>query len=189
MYFHPPSRSNCTLFCLGVQFVPRDSLHIPNSRKIFSVRMKVIFGEKSLSSLFRILTQELITVFPAMWYRFTRAKGAENWSRAVHVRPRGFERCTAIFGASFAGLFWALQAPCGVASNWKERHGSTPQFYTTLDHILAHLLVSPWPTKNMQFCRVDQTVLHVDRSLLGCCGQFRRPLQRILLHIYRWKQQ
>ena len=33
-----------------------------------------------------------------------------------------------------------MQAPCGVASNWKERHGSTPQIYTTLDHILAHLL-------------------------------------------------
>jgi len=24
----------------------------------------------------------------------------------------------------------------------------------------------------MQFCRVDQTVLHVDRSLLGCCDTF-----------------
>jgi len=24
----------------------------------------------------------------------------------------------------------------------------------------------------MQICRVDQTVFHVDRSLLGCCGQF-----------------
>jgi len=34
----------------------------------------------------------------------------------VHVRPRGFERCEAIFGASFAGLFLALEAPCGVAS-------------------------------------------------------------------------
>jgi len=73
-----------------------------------------------------------------MWYNFTTAKGAENWSRAVHVRPRGFERCTAIFGASFAGLFRALQAPCGVASNWKERHGSPPQIYTSLDDILAH---------------------------------------------------
>jgi len=59
------------------------------------------------------------------------------------VRPRGFERCTAIFGASFAGLFWALQAPCGVASKWKERHGSTPRIYTRLDDILAHLLMSP----------------------------------------------
>ena len=35
----------------------------------------------------------------------------------------------------------------------------------------------------MHFCRVDQSVLQVDRSLLGCCGQFRRPLWRILLHI------
>jgi len=52
------------------------------------------------------------------------------------------ERCEAIFGASFAGLFWGLQAPCGVASDWKERHGSTPQFCTTLDHTLAHLLES-----------------------------------------------
>jgi len=102
-----------------------------------------------------------------MWYCFTTAKGAQNRSRSVHLRPRGFERCTAIFGASFAGLFWALQAPCGVARNWKERHGGTPQIYTTLDHILAHLSFSPWPTKNMQFCRVDQTVLHVDTSLLG----------------------
>jgi len=113
--------------------------------------MKVIFKAKSLSSLFRILRQLLTTVFPAMWYCFTTAKGAENWSRAVHVRLRGFERCTAIFGASFAGLFWALQAPCGVASIWKERHGSTPQIHTTLDHILAHLLVSPWPTKKCSF--------------------------------------
>jgi len=38
---------------------------------------------------------------------------------------------------SFAGLFWALQATCSVASNWKERHGSTPQICTTLDHTLA----------------------------------------------------
>jgi len=151
--------------------------------------MKVIFKAKSLSSLFRILRQLLTTVFPAMWYCFITAKGAENWSRAVHVRLRGFERCTAIFGASFAGLFWALQAPCGVASIWKERHGSTPQIHTTLDHILAHLLVSPWPTKNMQFCRVDQTVLHVDKSLLGYCGQFRRSLWRILLHVYWRKHQ
>ena len=122
-------------------------------------------------------------------YCFTTTKGAENWSLAVHVRPVGFERCTAIFGVSFAGLFWALQAPCGVASNWKHRHGSTPQIYTTLDHILAHLLVSPLPTINMQFYRVDQTVLYIDWSLLGCCGQFRRPLWRILLHIYWWKHQ
>ena len=121
--FHTPSRSNSTLFCLGVQFVPTNLLHIPNSRKIFNIWMKVIFGEnlKSLSSLLRILRQELTTVLPAMWYCFSTAKGAENWSRAVHVRPRGFERCTAIFGASFAGLFWALQAPCGVARNgWKD---------------------------------------------------------------------
>ena len=82
-------------------------------------------------------------MFPAMSNCFTTAKGAENGSRAVRVRPRGFERCTAIFVASSAGLFWALQAPCGVASNWKERRGSTPQIYTILDHILAHLLVSP----------------------------------------------
>ena len=79
---------------------------------------------------------------------------AENWSRAVHVRPRGFERCEAIFVASFAGLFWALQAPRGVASNWKERHGSTPQICTALHHTLAYLLVSPWFPKNMQFGRL-----------------------------------
>ena len=75
---HPPSRSNCTLFCLGVQFIPRDLLHIPNSRKIFNVRMKVIFGQKSQSSLFRILRQVLTTVFPAMCYCFTTAKDAAN---------------------------------------------------------------------------------------------------------------
>jgi len=110
-----------------------------------------------------------------MWYCFTTAKGVENWSRAVHVRPRGFERCTAIFGASFAGLFWALQAPCSVASNCKERHASTPQIYTRLDDILAHLLVSPWLTKNMQFFRVDQSVLHVDTSPLGCVACWHVP--------------
>ena len=92
-------------------------------------------------------------------------------STCVHVRPRWLERCKVIFGASFAGLFWALQAPCGVASNWKERHGSTPQICTTLDHTLLHLLVSPSNPKNTQFCRVYQTVLQVDNSLLGYCGR------------------
>jgi len=58
---HPLSRSNRTLFCRGIQFVPRDLLHIPTSRKIFNVRMKVIFGEKSLSSLLRILRQDFET--------------------------------------------------------------------------------------------------------------------------------
>ena len=125
--------------------------------------MKVILGEKSLSSLFRILRQELTTVFPAMWYCFTTTKGEEKWSSEVHVRSCGFRRCTLIFSASFAGFFWALQVPCGVASNCEERHGSTPQIYTTLDHILAHLLVSLWPTKNMQFCRV--------RSNCAACWQ------------------
>jgi len=59
------------------------------------------------------------------------------------VGLQGRERFTAIFNASFACLLWALQVPCSVASNWKERHGSTQQIYTNLDHILAHLLVSP----------------------------------------------
>jgi len=36
----------------------------------------------------------------------------------------------------------------------------------------------------MQFCRVDQTVLHVDRSLLGFCGQFRRPLFNRFYYIF-----
>ena len=53
-------------FCFGVQFVPRNLLHIPNSRKIFNVRMKVIFRKRSLLSLLRILRQESTTVFPAM---------------------------------------------------------------------------------------------------------------------------
>jgi len=70
-------RSNCTLFCLGVQFVPRDLLHIPNSRKIFNVRMKVFFGEKSLSSLFRILRQDPSQEVSCDSYCFTTAKGAE----------------------------------------------------------------------------------------------------------------
>jgi len=43
---HPPSRSNCTLFCLGVQFIPRDLLHIPNSRKIFNVPNESHFRRK-----------------------------------------------------------------------------------------------------------------------------------------------
>jgi len=78
LYSHPPSCSNCNLFCLGFQFVPRDLLHIPNSRKIFNVRMKVIFGEKFLSLLFRILRQDLTNVSPAISNCFTTAKGAEN---------------------------------------------------------------------------------------------------------------
>jgi len=129
---HPPSPSNRTLFCLGVQFVPKDLLHILNSRKIFNVRMQVIFGEKSLSSLFRILRQEFTTVFPAMWYCFTTAKGAENWSRAVHVRPRGFERCTSIFGASFAGLFWALQASFAASQVTGRKDTQVPHEFTQL---------------------------------------------------------
>jgi len=40
--------------------------------------MKVIFGEKSLSSLFRILRQELINKFHAMSYYFTTGKGAKK---------------------------------------------------------------------------------------------------------------
>jgi len=55
--------------------------------------------------------------------------------------------------------------------------------FTTLDHTHAHLLMSCWPPKNMQFCRFHQTVSPFDRSLLGCCGQFRRSLWRVLLHI------
>jgi len=102
---HCPSRSTCTLFCLGVSSSQGIYSHIPNFRKVFNVRMKVIFGEKSLSSMFRLLRQELTTVFPDMWYCFTTAKGAENWSRAIHVRLRGFERCTVIFGESLLVSF------------------------------------------------------------------------------------
>jgi len=180
---------NCTFFCLGAQFVPRDLLHIPNLFKDFQRSNECHFRRQIpviIVPNFETGVNHCVRCYVML---FTTAEGAENWSRAVHVRPCGFGRCTAIFGASFAGIFWALQAPCGVASSWKERHGSTPQIYTTLDHILAHLLVFPGPNKNMQFCRVDQTALHVDRSLLGCCGQFRRPLWQILLHIFRRKHQ
>jgi len=31
--------------------------------------------------------------------------------------------------------------------------------------------MSPWPHKNMQFYRANETVSQFDRSLLGCCGQ------------------
>ena len=47
-----------------------------------------------------------------------------------HVRRRGLKECvTNRFCPRpyFAGLFRALQAPCGVASNSYERHASTPQ--------------------------------------------------------------
>ena len=44
---HPPS---CTLLGLGVEFVPRDLLHNPKSRKIFKVRMNFI-----QNSLLRLL--------------------------------------------------------------------------------------------------------------------------------------
>ena len=143
-------------------------------RSTLNVWMKVIFREKSLLSLFRILRQELTTVLPVMWCCFTTAKGAENWSRAIHVRPRGFERCTAIFGASFAGLFLAVQAPCCVASNWMERHGSTPQIYTTLDHILAHLLVSPtWYGQGCEKFHVFRfTWRLLSRNRLHCSSDF-----------------
>ena len=40
---------------------------------------------------------ELANVFPATWYRFTTAKGAENWSLSIHQRPPRFKRCEAIF--------------------------------------------------------------------------------------------
>jgi len=49
--------------------------------------------------------------------------------------------------------------------------------------------MSRWPPKNMQFCRAHQTVSPFDRSLVGCCGQFRRSLWRVLLHIDWWKHQ
>jgi len=101
----------------------------------------------------------LTTVFPATWYYVATAKGAENWSRAVHVRPRastcvhvrprGLESCKAILGASFAGLFWALQAPCGVASNLE---GKTWKYPTNLHnrwwHSSASFGVSLKPQKH-----------------------------------------
>jgi len=55
----------------------------------------------------------------------------------------------------------------------------------TLLRIFCCLL--DWFPENMQFCRVDQSVMHVDTSLLGYCGQFRRFLWRILLHVY-WRK-
>jgi len=91
---HCPSRSTCTLFCLGVSSSQGIYSHIPNFRKIFNVRMKVIFGEKSLSSMFRLLRQELTTVFPDMWYCFTTAKGAENWSRVLFFHETFFLKIT-----------------------------------------------------------------------------------------------
>jgi len=63
-------------------------------------------------------------------------------------------------GPSFAGLFRVQQAPCGVANNSWERHGSTPQICTTVNLTHANLLMSPWPHKNMQFIRANQTVPH-----------------------------
>jgi len=39
--------------------------------------------------------------------------------------------------------------------------------------------MSRWPSWNMQFCRAHKTVSPFDRSLLGCCGQFRRFLRRV----------
>ena len=56
---------------------------------------------------------------------------------------------------------------------------SKMHFCTTWDHTHAHLLTSRWPPKNIQFCRAHQTVSPFDRSLLGCCGQFRRSLWRV----------
>jgi len=106
------------------------------------------------------------------------AKGAKNWWRAVHVRPRGFERCTAIFGASFACLFWAVQAPCGVASNCKQRHATTPQICTSLDQTLAHLLVSinldspntcRFAGSIKVCCMLTSSVLHVDCVACWLC--------------------
>ena len=62
------------------------------------------------------------------------------------MRPRGIERCKTMFGASFAGLFWALQAPCDVASNWQKDmevpHKFAQLWITLLDDTLAHLVVS-----------------------------------------------
>ena len=43
---HPQSRSNCTLFCMGVQFVPRDLLHIPTLERFASFEWKS-FPEKN----------------------------------------------------------------------------------------------------------------------------------------------
>jgi len=111
-------------------------------RKILLIRIIWIFGQR-------------INI-PATWYYFTTQK----------VRTIDHVQSTCV--SWVACLFWALQAI--IASNWKERHGSTPQICTTLDHTLVCLFVSPWFLKKMQFCRVDQTVMHVDMSLFGYGG-------------------
>jgi len=69
----------------------------------------------------------------------------ERCEKVDHVRHHGLKECvTNRFSPCpyFAGLFRALQAPCGVAINSKERHGSTPQICTTLDHTHVHLFMS-----------------------------------------------
>ena len=69
----------------------------------------------------------------------------ERYEKVDHVHHRGLkERVANRFSTRpcFAGLFRAMQAPCCVANNSQEPHGSTPQICTTLDHTQANLLMS-----------------------------------------------
>jgi len=68
-----------------------------------------------------------------------------------------------------------VQAPCGIASDigktWKySTNLHNPRLYTCASFDVSLTI------QNMQFYRANQTVLHIDRSLLGCCGQFCRSL-------------
>ena len=88
------------------------------SSKIFNVQMNVIFGDKSLSSLFRILRQELITVFAAMWCCLPQQKvrkidhvrstcvlvGLKDVQRfSVHLLLVSFGHCRPLAASQVAG--------------------------------------------------------------------------------------
>jgi len=156
--------------------VPRDLLHIPNSRKIFNVRMKFIFGEKSLSSLFRILRQELTTVFPAMYIVLPQQK----------VRKIDHLRCTCVLVVSKDVERFSVYLL--LVSFWHCRPLAASQVTGRKDLKVPHKFAQPLITrfrifwclvqtpKTCSFARSIKTVWHVDRSLLGYCGQFRRSL-------------
>jgi len=91
-------------------------------------------------------------MFPASCFYFTTVQRAEDFITFVLVGLKDYALKRFSSRPSFAGLFRALQAPCGVASISWIRHGSAPQICPILDfHSCAssHVLVLSLNTGNL----------------------------------------
>jgi len=162
---HPPSRSHCTLFCLGVKFVPRDLLHITNSRKIFNVRIKVIFGEKSLSSLFRIFRQELTTVFILNTLRHTVTHcNTATHCNTLQSRDRVETTFTQQHTATHSNTLQHTATHCNTLQQHTATHCNTLQHTAThcntLQHTATHCNTLQWRDHVETTCALHHTATH-----------------------------